>query len=116
MSKSKPKQPNMDDLVAGEDIPRFVISITDTQTVTGNQYFTVSIAADESKNGDWEYLGDFFRVVPKAKRTKYGRTELQAMMKYFEEKIKELDEKPYEPMTPIEELVNEIDDEDITTS
>lgn len=93
MKKAKPTKaeaPDMDKLVAGEDIPRFVVSITDTQTVTGGQYFAISAGAD--------HLEDFFRLVPKAKRTPYGRTELQAMFKFFEEKIAELDKKPWEPI------------------
>lgn len=104
MKKAKPTKaqaPDMDKLVAGEDIPRFVVSITDTQTVTGGQYFAISAGAD--------HLEDFFRLIPKAKRTNSCRTELQAMFKYFEEKVTELDTNPWEP---VKEVVEVVEDED----
>lgn len=66
-----------------EKIPRFVLTITDTQTeITGNngpQHMSISIAADS--------LTDFARTIPKAKRQNWGHNEFQAMMIFFAEQV-----------------------------
>ena len=94
MKKAKPtktKAPDMDKLVAGEDIPRFVVSITDTQTVTGGQYFAISAGADR--------LEDFQRLIPKAKRANQCRTELQNMFWHMKQAIEELETRPWEKVS-----------------
>lgn len=107
MSKPKGKRktvkaPDMDKLVAGEDIPRFVVTITDTQTVTGGQYFAISAGADS--------LADFNRLIPKSKRTNECRTELQNMFWHMQKGIEELDQKPWEPISE-GEIVGETTDQ-----
>jgi hypothetical protein len=68
---------------SNEKIPRFVLSITDTQTqITGEngpQHMSISIAADS--------LTDFTRVIPKADRQNYGKNEFQAMMIFFADQV-----------------------------
>jgi len=95
--KKKPVAPDMDKYVAGEDIPRFVVSITDTQTVTGGQYLSISAGADS--------LDDFNRLIPKKKRTNEARTELQNMFLHMKKTVADLDAKPWEP---IKEVVEEV--------
>lgn len=66
-----------------EKIPRFVLSITDT-TITvpgpnGDQYYAISVGADK--------LTDFNKLIPKAQRTNYAKTELQSMFVYFQDAV-----------------------------
>lgn len=85
MSKSKP---DISELIPEEGTPRFVLSLTDTQTVVGDQYFSVSIGDDK--------LSSFNRLLPKKMRTNTVRTEYQAMFAFFTKAIKDLDKEPYE--------------------
>lgn len=71
------------DLPSGENIPRFVVSITDTQTIHNDQYYSINVGADS--------LDDFTRLIPKKKRTNEARTELQNMFYHMRTTIEELD-------------------------
>lgn len=86
MSKSKPKIDKS--LIPEEGTPRFVLTLTDTQTVRGGQYYSVSIGDDK--------LSSFNRLLPKSMRTNTVRTEYQAMHAFFAKAIKDLDKQPYE--------------------
>lgn len=97
MSKSKPGIDKS--LIPEEGTPRFVLSLTDTQTVVGNQYFSVSIGDDK--------LSSFNRLLPKKMRTNTVRTEYQAMFEFFKKAIKDLDKQPYEKIETPEFLKTE---------
>ncbi len=83
--KSKPKEDEL--LPAEKGIPRFVVSITDTQTVVGGQYYSINAGADN--------LDEFNRLIPKKKRTNEARTELQNMFWHMKQAVKDFDEQPY---------------------
>ena len=82
MKKQRPQE----DIVEKNDIPRFVLSLTDTHTIVegpeGDQYYSINIAADKLK--------DFNRLIPKAKRTNTARTEWQALLEFFQEAVDDL--------------------------
>lgn len=80
MNKRKPKKQL---LPAEAGIPRFVVSITDTQTVVGGKYFSINVGADR--------LEDFTRLIPKKKRTTEARTELQNMMLHMKQAVADFD-------------------------
>ena len=74
--------------LAEENIPRFVVTITDTQTVMGDRFYSISAGADN--------LQDFFKLIPKKKRTTEARTELQNMFVHMQKAVDDLDSEPYE--------------------
>lgn len=65
------------------DVPRFVVSITDTQTVMGDRFYSISAGA--------ETLQDFFKLIPKKKRTNEARTELQNMFVHMQKAVDDLE-------------------------
>lgn len=69
------------------DIPRYVLSITDTKTTiegkNGAEYLNVSIASDK--------LSDFVKTITKDKRTNRGRTEFEAMLWFFADQTAKAD-------------------------
>lgn len=75
----------------GTTTPRFVLSITDTQTILdgpqGKQTLNIGIGADS--------LNDFMKFIPKSKRKEDnpGRTEFEAMMFWFAGQVNELNKK-----------------------
>lgn len=71
-----------------EDIPRFVLSITDTQTVIANQYYSINVGVDN--------IDDLNRLIPKKKRTNDARTELQNVLLHFKQAVADFDNKPFE--------------------
>lgn len=71
-----------------EDIPRFVLSITDTQTVIANQYYSINVGVDN--------IDDLNRLIPKKKRTNEARTELQNVLLHFKQAVADFDDKPFE--------------------
>lgn len=71
------------DKLAEENIPRFVISITDTQTVMGDRFYSISAGADS--------LADFNKLIPKSKRTNEARTELQNMLLHMQQAVDDLE-------------------------
>jgi len=65
------------------DVPRFVVSITDTQTVMGDRFYSISAGADS--------LADFNKLIPKSKRTNEARTELQNMLLHMQQAVDDLE-------------------------
>jgi len=66
-----------------EDIPRFVLSITDTKTTMtgpkGKQYMSINIGADT--------LAAFVTPIPEKKRKNAGTTEMEAMLLFFADQV-----------------------------
>lgn len=81
--------------LAEENIPRFVVTITDTQTIMGDRFYSISAGADN--------LQDFFKLIPKKKRTNEARTELQNMFVHMQKAVDDLDEEPYEKHEEVSE-------------
>ena len=69
--------------LAEENIPRFVISITDTQTIMGDRFYSISAGADT--------LEQFNKLIPKKKRTNEARTELQSMLLHMKQAVDDLE-------------------------
>jgi len=69
--------------LAEENIPRFVISITDTQTIMGDRFYSISAGADT--------LEQFNKLIPKKKRTNEARTELQSMLLHMQQAVDDLE-------------------------
>lgn len=68
-----------------QGIPRFVLTITDTQTTgNGGVQMNLGIGADR--------LGDFVKFIPEAKRKQKnpGRNEFEAMLWFFAEQVAEV--------------------------
>jgi len=66
-----------------QDIPRFALTLVDTETMLGDRYLTVSIGADK--------LMDFVKSIPEAKRVNPGETEFNAMLYFFQEQVDKSD-------------------------
>ena len=65
-------------------LPRFIVSITDTQTVRDGVALNVAQGSND--------INDFLRFIPLKKRKKNnpGRTEFEAIMWWFNEQIARL--------------------------
>lgn len=68
------------------DVPRYVVSITDTKTIVpgpdGDQYYSVQAAADTT--------AQYFKPLPK-KDQQDGKNEIERMFKFFQEAIDKLE-------------------------
>lgn len=69
------------------DVPRFVLSITDTKTTVkggnGEEYLNIAIGSDK--------LSDFVKTIPKVERKNRGRTEFEAMLWFFADQTAKAD-------------------------
>ena len=93
-----PRDEETPEIAQQEDIPRFVLSITDTQTVIGNQYYSINVGVDN--------VDDLNRLIPKKKRTNEARTELQNVLLHFKQAVADFDAKPYSSEI-VKDTVNE---------
>ena len=82
------------------DVPRFVVTISDTHTIMGDRFYSISAGADS--------LDQFFKLIPKKKRTNEARTELQNMFVHMQKAVDDL-EKDFEVEG---EIIEEVEGED----
>ena len=70
-----------------KDIPRFVLSVTDTKTTMtgpkGDQYLMISVGADS--------LSAFNKPLPLKDQTPVAATELQRLFYFFQEQVDKSD-------------------------
>jgi hypothetical protein len=67
------------------DIPRYVLSLTDTYTIVDDStkgYYSITVGVDN--------LADFFKPLKKRDRTNEGKTDLERMFLFFQEEVDKL--------------------------